>query len=600
MFDKGKMKSPFSKWGWLWPAVVVAAVLVVFAQSREFGYIFLDDNEYTYDNPFVKGGLTWAGVVAAFRSVTWGGIWMPLTYMSYMADISIFGAGPSGHHVMSVAWHCVNAALFCWLLLRIVGSSGVIASFWAAAMTILWAVHPMRAESVAWIASRKDLVFGFFVLLGSHAWLSRRWGWGMACMALGVMGKPTAMAFPAVALALELVAWRGVAGGWKRAAARYGILVLIGAAAGALASYSQTHVTGVDTPSGVIDIRGLYEGYGSFGWRCLNAAVALGMYIWHGLTGQGIHILYLPRIDARPADMWLGLGMLAAATAAVALAFWRLRRLRWAIAGCALWFLGTIGPTLGIAGGFGCHAYADRFTYWPMMAFGVLACCAAAEWGVSGRGARWARRLACAAAVLAVGYYGWMGHQNAATYRANVTLWEQAAICDPTHYVAIGELGAEYCRMGRVDEGIGLLRYCLSVHRTPDIAAHLADTLATRGRREDFGEIKELCSHVPEGEEAGASARAKADDALGTVAMFEMRWDEAKARFSRALASSVAKQLGDDTPMRLAMCHFNTKDYEKAKPLLNRLAASKRPEVRAKAREMLQLIWRAERPQVFL
>ena len=181
-----------------------------------------------------------------------------------------------------------------------------------------------------------------------------------------------------------------------------------------------------------------------------------------------------------------------------------------------------------------------------------------------------------------------------------MTLWEQAAICDPTHYVAIGELGAEYCRMGKVDEGIGLLRYCLSVHRTPDIAAHLADTLATRGRREDFAEIKELCSHVPEGEEAGAAARAKADDALGTVAMFEMRWDEAKARFSRALASSVARQLGDDTPMRLAMCHFNTKDYEKAKPILNRLAASRRPEVRAKAREMLQLIWRAERPQVFL
>jgi hypothetical protein len=375
------------------------------------------------------------------------------------------------------------------------------------------------------------------------------------------------------------------------------VLFIVAVCAAVLATYSQTHVTGVDIKPGIVDIRGLYEGYGSFAWRCLNAAVALGMYFWHAATGHGIHILYLPKIDARPDDLWLGLASLAVVTALVAWAFFRFRATRFAIAGCALWFLGTIGPTLGVAGGFGCHAYADRFTYWPMMAFSVLGVVAVARAAVP---PRLAVRVGVAALSLAVAYYGWAGYRNAATYRANVTLWEQAAISDPRHYVAYGELGAEYCRMGRVDEGIALLRYCLGINRRSDIAAHLADTLATRGRMEDFAEIKELCSHVPEGYDSDVATRAKADDALGTVAMFEGRWDEAIARFSAALGSSVAKQLGDDTPMRLAMCYFNTRKFDMAKPILTKLAASKRPEVREKAREMLQIIWNAERPQVFL
>ena len=598
------MRKWFSNRDLIWAGVVSLVLLAVFAQTYSFGYIFLDDNEYTYDNPFVRGGLSWAGIAAAFKSVTWGGIWMPLTYISYMADISLFGAGASGHHIASVVLHLANTILFYWFLRRVAerqGEAGRFAGAIAAAFALLWAVHPMRAESVAWIASRKDLVFLFFILLGSHAWLSHRWCAGVACMVLGVMGKPTAMAFPAVALAIEFCLDARPEGG-RRAfgvAARYGALLVVAVCAAALATYSQTHVTGVDIKPGIVDIRGLYEGYGSFAWRCLNAAVALGMYFWHAATGRGIHILYLPKVDARPDDLWLGLASLAVVTAAVAWAFFRFRAMRAVIAGCALWFLGTIGPTLGVAGGFGCHAYADRFTYWPMMAFSVIGVVAAAK-AMSAVSSGGALRAGVVALSLAVAYYGWAGYCNAATYRANVTLWEQAAISDPRHYVAYGELGAEYCRMGRVDEGIALLRYCLGINRRSDIAAHLADTLATRGRMEDFAEIKELCSHVPEGYDSDVATRAKADDALGTVAMFEGRWDEAIARFTAALGSSVAKQLGDDTPMRLAMCYFNTRRYDMAKPILTKLAASKRPEVREKAREMLQIIWNAERPPVFL
>ena len=363
-----------------------------------------------------------------------------------------------------------------------------------------------------------------------------------------------------------------------------------------LTIYSQTHSTGVDeTVNGaLINVRGLNEGYGSFAWRCLNASVALGLYIWHAIWPEGVHVLYLPQVGKVPDQAVLGLCVLGAVAGAFIFAWWRFRGARGVLAGGALWALAAVGPTLGVAGGFGFHALADRFTYVPAMAIGFLVLVAS---GGRMRG-RWRRLVVCGIALPMAGGIAAWGAWHARTYRSNITLFEQAARCDAKHFVAHGELGAEYCKMGRVAEGIALLRGCLAAYPVKDVAVHLANTLATRGWQEDFAEIKRLCAGVTEKD--SSIVQCKALDAMGTVAMFEHRWGDAIVQFTRALQLPTARILGDDTPMRLAMCHFNVKDWKKAQPILVRLAGSKRPEVRAKAREMLQLIWQAEKPSVML
>ena len=90
---------------------LVAAVWAVWAQTGGFEYIRLDDSLYTWDFPPVAQGLSWAGVRAVFSDLTQGGIWMPITSLTYMLDISLFGAGPGPHHLVSVGWHSVNAVL---------------------------------------------------------------------------------------------------------------------------------------------------------------------------------------------------------------------------------------------------------------------------------------------------------------------------------------------------------------------------------------------------------------------------------------------------------------------------------------------------------
>ena len=147
---------------WLFAALLVAAVLCVYAQTGVFEQLSYDDDGYTIGCRFVRDGFSLANLLTAFGDVTWGGIYMPVTYASYMATISLFGAGTGAQHIVSVAFHCLNAVLFFAFLVDVssrrerhaplAGPTLVLCFFGAA----LWALHPLRVESVAWIASRKD------------------------------------------------------------------------------------------------------------------------------------------------------------------------------------------------------------------------------------------------------------------------------------------------------------------------------------------------------------------------------------------------------------------------------------------------------------
>lgn len=184
--------------------LLAALVLAVFWQSAGFELIRLDDSKYTLSNPAVRGGLSWSNVKGAFSTVKIGNF-MPVTQLSYMSDAEIFGLKPSGFHITNVLIHLLNSVLFFLFLYRATGSP--YKSFFAAA---LWAVHPLRAESVAWVAERSDLLSGLFFFLAlfpysRYAEKKEPAGYllALSLFFLGIASKPTLAVFPLILLIFD-------------------------------------------------------------------------------------------------------------------------------------------------------------------------------------------------------------------------------------------------------------------------------------------------------------------------------------------------------------------------------------------------------------
>ena len=164
--DRGQ--PPPSRPAWVPPllgAAIFGLSLLVYRAAAGFGFVNVDDQTYVTANTVVQKGLTWEGLEWAFTSME-GSNWHPLTWLSHMADVSLFGLDAGKHHLVSILIHAVNSVLlFAWLR-RATGS------LWRSALVgALFAVHPLHVESVAWISERKDVLSTFFWLVAMFAYL---------------------------------------------------------------------------------------------------------------------------------------------------------------------------------------------------------------------------------------------------------------------------------------------------------------------------------------------------------------------------------------------------------------------------------------------
>ena len=180
------------------------AVLVVFAQTARFQFVNYDDEESVYSNPVVAQGLS-------IKAVGWGfthaqtSNWIPLTTLSHMLDCQLFGLSAGAHHLVNVLWHAANAVLLFLVLRQLTGR------LWPSAfVAVVFAIHPLRAESVAWISERKDVLSGFFFLLavGAYARQARkpsagRYSLVVLLFALGLLAKTMVATLPFVLLLLD-------------------------------------------------------------------------------------------------------------------------------------------------------------------------------------------------------------------------------------------------------------------------------------------------------------------------------------------------------------------------------------------------------------
>lgn len=365
--------------------LIAAALFAVYAPSIGYNFILLDDGPYVQNNPMVSGGFSWAAVKSAWTESR-ESYWAPLLWMSFMLDVEWFGMDPRGFHLVNVVLFALNGGLLFALFRRWTGRTGV-----AAAAALLWALHPARVESVAWVVERKDVLSGLFFLLGLGAYVEGRQrrlpaGVGLAwmCMALGGAVKQILIVLPAVLMLLDVwplarTDWGRLGrDGWRLAREKWAFWGL--AAFLALLPPWLHHQDGA-----MLDVPIFH--------RLAMIPIHYLFYLKKSLWPSGLAVLQGDLPFRWPAFA-LGIGLLAGATWAL----WRIRKAApWALWGWA-WFVGALFPLSGLVWA-GAERLATRFLYVPHMALAL-----AVVLGVS-RGCQNRRGIAAAAALLVLGVY---------------------------------------------------------------------------------------------------------------------------------------------------------------------------------------------------
>jgi hypothetical protein len=473
-------------------AALAAVTLATFAGALACRFVNYDDPDYVTNNPHVLTGLTPANVAWAFTT-THAGYWQPLTWLSLQFDASLYGPeGAWGFHLTNVLLHAANAVLLFAALRLLTGA------LWRPALAAaLFALHPLRVESVAWVTERKDVLsgLGWMLALAGYALYARRPGWAryllvLVPFALGLASKPMVVTLPFVLLLLDAWPLRRPLG-WRLVAEKLPLFAL-SVLAGVVTVYTQRE-GGAMVPLAHITLAD----------RLANAPVAYYTYLRKTLWPSDLAVFY----PYAPSPPWVAaVGFLAAVTAA---AVWLRRPCPYLLVGW-LWFLGTLVPVIGLmqAGG---QALADRFSYLPSVGL-----CLAATWGGAAVLSRWRAGLAAGAVFAAVvlAACAALSVRQTLLWRDSLALWQHTVAVAAPSAIAENNLAGALVEHGRAAEAGA--HYAAATALAPDwaLARHnLAGWLATQGRyAEAFAEWEEVERQAPDylpalAAHAGALAR---------------------------------------------------------------------------------------------
>ena len=406
--------------------LLAAAAVAVFASARTFDSLLYDDDKYVFDNPVVREGLTAHGAAWAvgFRE----GTWQPLTWVSHMADVSAFGLAPGPMHLHNLVLHLLVGLLVWRVLARATGRP--LAAFAAA---LLFLLHPLQAQSVAWIAERKGLLAALLGLLALDGWTD--WARGASrgglvrahlFFALSLAAKPILLPLPVVLLAWDRwpygrpTAWRDKLGLLALSVAGGVTAVLAQRSAGALRSL---------------------EGAGVL-LRVESAVTAWGHTLRRFVAPYDLAGFYPFRDDV---SAMAAAGWAALLVAGTVLA-WRLRFRRPVLLAGWTWWLLLQAPTVGLLQ-FGAQAEADRFSYVPLAGLLVIVVFGM-DWGALR--ARSGKAVPVVLAVAAAVVLGLLAHRAAQPWRDTVTLFEYSIARAGDSAVARQNLSIAWTRKGNV------------------------------------------------------------------------------------------------------------------------------------------------------
>lgn len=458
--------------------VCIALALLVgygFGPSVNHPFVNFDDDVYVYDNAVVSRGLTSEGVNHAFTAAH-ASNWHPLTTISHLLDVQFYGLKAGGHHATNVLLHAA-AAICLFLALR-----ALTGTLWRSAfVAALFAVHPLRVESVAWIAERKDVLSGLFFALTLWAYAryvrqpksAARYLLVVLAGALGLLSKPMLVTLPFVLLLLDYWPLRRIGCGESAAPAQPSRPLLEKIPLFILAAVVVVATLLVQSK--------VVQAVESFplALRLNNALVSAAIYVAQFLWPANLAVFY-PYPSTGIAVWKTALALLVVGGGCAAAIRWRKAQpflfVGW------LWFLGMLVPVIGLVQ-VGVQAHADRYTYLPQIGLAIALVWGAAELAARRPRFRAAVLVGGVAAVLACGF---VARAQTEYWRSSEALWQRALAVTSRNAVAHSNLGNVLFRQGRRDESIAQFRQALEIEPAyPDAHNGLGFALLQQGQLND-------------------------------------------------------------------------------------------------------------------
>ncbi len=439
-------------------ALLTLATLAVYFRTFHYPFVNYDDNLYVYVNPVVRGGISIPGTIWAFTSFYMN--WHPLTWLSHMLDVQLFGLRAGPEHQVNVWLHIASAVLLFLALARITAKP-----FRAAIVAGIFALHPLHVESVAWISERKDVLSTFFemlTLLLYSRYVEKRTASRYIPMALAfacsVMAKPMAVTFPFVLVLLDYWPLQRIE--WPPSIAR--IKPLLWEKVPLLAMSAAASALTVVAQSGSGEVISLTEW--PFPARLANAVVVCMKYIGKAIWPSDLAVLYPLE---RPSAIGVALAFLAMAAITLAAILWRRNRPYFLVGW--LWYLGMLIPVVGLVQ-VGWQSMADRYTYLPLVGLSI-----ALVWTIADLVAtRFPLQIAAGGlSVAALVLLALAAARQTEYWQSNEALYAHTLAVTHNNFVIENNLGAALGNEGRTFEAVTPLENAIAIH--PQYAAAQAN-----------------------------------------------------------------------------------------------------------------------------
>lgn len=465
---------------WTGSIIVMLLVLValVFGQTAHFDFVNYDDQNYVYQNPEITRGISLHSIVWAFSHVH-SQNWHPLTTISHMLDCQWFGLRAGEHHLGNVVLHALTAVLLFLVLRQLSGA------IWRSAfVAALFAIHPLRVESVAWISERKDVLSGLFFMLtlSCYAGYARRGGWSrylllLLVFAVGLLTKPMLVSVPFVLLLLDYwplqrltlrQAGRGSLGGlsyfrlnWDLVVEKLPLMLLSAISCIATLKAQGQYISS----SEVLPLS----------WRIGNACTSYLVYIVETVWPLRLSPFYPHPVGTL--SIWQVIGSALILTAATLVVFVVRRRNPYFFTGW-FWYIIMLIPVIGIVQ-VGWQGHADRYTYLPGL--GLLI---ALSWGVGelATSLRRKRMLALAGSTLVV-VFAFLAWRQTGYWRNSEVLWTHALTINPSNDVAENNLGVLLIARGQIPGAMAHYEKAIALRPTnTEARSNLANALLFQGK----------------------------------------------------------------------------------------------------------------------
>ena len=438
--------------------ILILCTLVIYWQVKDFNFAGYDDELYITENLHVQSGLTCESIKWAFTTFH-AGNWQPVTWLSHMLDIELYGLNPMGHHWTSLQIHLINTLLLFFILQYMTGA------LWRSAfVAALFALHPLHVESVAWISERKDVLSAFFGMLTILAYIRYvkkrnlfRYFLVFILLSLGLMAKPMLVTLPFVLLLLDFWPLERLKYSSYQQLAGFQSLNLSRLIWEKVPLFIPVAISSVLTILAQKEVGALYSFEAlPITTRIANALISYNNYIIKTIWPQNLAVFY-PHLFGTLSLWYVSLAALAIA----GISFFSICSFKQHpyVAVGWFWYLGTLIPVIGFIQ-VGAQAMADRYTYIPLTGLFIIA-----AWGIPDLLKKWRSNkiILVILSIIIISAFSTRSYFQIRHWKNSTAVFKNAVTVTDNNWLAYNNLGLALMRNGKLNDAVFYYKKALQI-----------------------------------------------------------------------------------------------------------------------------------------